>query len=70
MAPGLHMAPSFPLTLVDVFHQVAVPLGVGPNDLVLLVNDNEDLLQAFYLEFIQVGFACLEHTCEHQWPLV
>lgn len=47
MAPGLHMAPSFPLTLVDVFHQVAVPLGVSPNDLVLLINDNAHLLQTF-----------------------
>lgn len=47
MAAGRPMAASFPLTLVDVFHQVAVLLGVSPNDLILLVNDNAHLLQTF-----------------------
>lgn len=69
MAPGLHMAASFPLTLVDVFHEVAVLLGVSPNDLILLVNDNAHLLQTFCLEFIKVSFACLGHTCEQEWTL-
>ena len=59
-------APSL-LTLVDVFHEVAVLLGVSPNDLILLVNDNAHLLQTFCLELIKVSFACLEHTCEHEW---
>lgn len=63
------MAASFLLTLVDVFHEVTVLLGVSPNDLILLVNDNAHLLQTFELEFIEVSFACLEHTCEHKWTL-
>ena len=49
------MAASFLLTLVDVFHEVTVLLGVSPNDLILLVNDNAHLLQTFELEFIKVS---------------
>jgi hypothetical protein len=61
----MRMSPSFCLTLLNVFIQVAVPLCFCSGDPILLVNDNTHL-QMFPLQFSKVSCAYLGHTYKHR----